>query len=212
MFLDSTENIATAAAGETQPRGKHRREGGRDAGSRGRPDAPWASAGPSRGRLRFTWTCHQGKEVPHSLFPQRPASLRWRAALCPRALTPTLRLDSRRWAEPPTVRGPGALSPALAPGQRVGSPSAAFSHPGAWTALGGRRRLQAQEGAVDPGGDAGPPRGWAQGQGLRGRTSSLCSPPPAHPRAGADCCPLGGERPFLLTALIGTPSSLRSRQ
>ena len=29
--------------------------------------APWASTGPSGGRLRFTWTYHQGKEVPHSL-------------------------------------------------------------------------------------------------------------------------------------------------
>lgn len=109
------------------------------------------------------------------------------------------------------MRGPGGLSPAPAPGQRVGGASAALSRPGAWRASSGRQWLQAQEGAIDPGGDAGPPRGWAQGQGLRGRTSSLCSPPPACPRTGADCGPPGGERPFLLTALPRTPSNLRSR-
>ena len=59
-------------------------------GGAGIRTAPWASAGPSGGRLRFTRTCHQGKEVPHSFFPQRPAPLCWRAALCPEGSDPHL--------------------------------------------------------------------------------------------------------------------------
>lgn len=122
-----------------------------------------------------------------------------------------LRPDSRLWAEPPTVRGPGGRRPALRQDRGWAAPPAALSHPGAWPASGGRRRLQAQEGPLTPE-ETQAHRKGGRGSGASGEDLLSLQPSLRPPQSRSRRRPAGRERPLLLTALPRTPSSLRSRR